>query len=161
MPRNISSLLVFLAVVIALSAFGARFGTGPWYAELIKPEWNPPAWLFAPVWSTLYLLMAISAWLVWTTGHAQRRLVIGWWFAQLVLNGAWSWLFFGLHRPGWALGEMTLLIAVLAITIRMSHIVRPIAAWLLSPYLAWLVFVWVLNFTLWRLNGGGLGTLFG
>ncbi len=161
MPKKVVPLLFFLVLVILASLFGSQFGAGQWYAELVKPPWNPPAWVFAPVWSALYLMMAVAAWLAWDTGHAQRRTLIGWWLAQLGLNSVWSWLFFGLHRPGWALGEMTLLIAVLVVTIRMFHIARPASAWLLAPYLAWLLFAWFLNLTLWRLNGGGIATIFG
>jgi benzodiazapine receptor len=159
--RKYGALAVFLAVVMLVSAFGAQFDSGQWYAELIKPDWNPPAWVFAPVWSALYLMIAIAAWLVWTGGHAEGARALGLWVSQLVLNGAWSWLFFGLHRPGWALGEMALLIAALALTLRAFYRIRPLAAWLLVPYLAWLLFAWALNFALWRLNGGGLGTVFG
>lgn len=159
--QKVGTLLVFLVLVILASAFGAQFGTGQWYEELVKPAWNPPAWVFAPVWSTLYLMMAVAAWLVWDTGHAQRKLVIAWWLAQLVLNALWSWLFFGLHRPGFALAELALLIIVLAVTIRLFHVVRPVAALLLLPYMAWLLFAWALNLTLWRLNGGGLATVLG
>lgn len=152
---------MFLVLVIAVSAFGSLFVAGPWYGALAKPAWNPPGWVFGPVWSALYLMMAVSAWLVWDPGHEQRGRAIAWWCAQLTLNAAWSWLFFGLHRPGWALAEMALLIIVLAVTARKFHAIRPAAAWLLAPYMAWLLFAWALNFTLWRLNGGGMGTIFG
>ena len=161
MNRKLRSFLVFLALVVLVSAFGSQFGTGEWYAGLTKPGWNPPSRVFAPAWSTLYLLMAVSAWLVWNSGHAERATAIGFWSAQLVLNGVWSWLFFGLHRPGWALGELALLIVVLVMTVRKFHVIQPLSALLLLPCLAWLLFAWALNLTLWRMNGGGLGTIFG
>ncbi len=170
MNSKFGSLVAVLVSVMLVSAFGAQFGAGEWYAELAKPDWNPPSWVFAPVWSLLYLMMALAAWLVWNAPHPDpgnpgphpsRAAAIGFWGIQLVLNGAWSWLFFGLERPGWALAEMTLLIAVLALTINAFRKVRDAAAWLLAPYMAWLLFAWALNFTLWRLNGGGLATLFG
>ena len=161
MNRKYLSLAVFLAIVTLVSAFGAMFETGQWYAELVKPGWNPPDWVFAPVWSTLYLLMAISAWLAWNSDLPGRDAGIVAWVVQLVLNGAWSWLFFGLNRPGWALAELTLLIVALVITMRRFHRLSRVAAWLLAPYLAWVLFAWVLNLTLWRLTGGGFGTVFG
>ena len=148
-------------LVVLVSAFGAQFGTGTWYAELQKPEWNPPGWVFGPVWSTLYLLMAIAAWLVWNSSHAARNGAIALWCVQLVVNAAWSWLFFGLHRPGWALADLALLIVAVVWTLRKFYTIRPLAGILLLPYLAWILFAWVLNLTLWRMNGGGLDTLFG
>ncbi|NIM71142.1 MAG: hypothetical protein GTN86_11395 [Xanthomonadales bacterium] len=158
---RILSLLAFLALVVLTAAFGAMFGTGEWYQALEKPTWNPPAWLFGPVWSTLYVLMAIAGWLVWHSGHPLRLVALRWWLLQLVLNGAWSWLFFGLHRPGWALAEMTALLAAIVLTAVRFHRIRPVAAWLLAPYLLWVGFAWFLNFTIWRLNGGGLASLIG
>ena len=159
--RQFGSFLVFLALVVLMSAFGSQFGTGEWYAGLNKPAWNPPSWVFAPVWSTLYLLMSIAAWMVWNSGHEARNTAIAYWLAQLVLNGIWSWLFFGLHRPGWALGDLALLIVVLVLTIRKFHAIRAPAAYLLLPYLAWVMFAWVLNLALWQMNGGGFGTILG
>jgi tryptophan-rich sensory protein len=159
--RKLGSFLVFLAIVVLVSAVGSRFGAGEWYVELSKPAWNPPAWVFAPVWAALYLLMAISAWQVWNSGHVLRTIAILYWSVQLILNATWSWLFFGLHRPGWAVVELALLIAAVVMTIRKFYLVRPLAAGLLLPYLAWILFAWALNLKLWQMNGGGFSTIFG
>lgn len=155
------SLILFVAAVAAISLFGSLFIPGEWYAGLRKPAWNPPAWVFAPVWTTLYLMMAVAAWQVWLRAHRQRNRALKWWGIQLLLNGAWSWLFFGLHRPGWAFAEMSVLLLAIVITIRLFRRVRRSAAVLMTPYLAWVAFAWVLNLAIWRLNGGGVGTLLG
>jgi len=155
------SLVLFLALVVLVSWWGSRFMPGQWYAELIKPGWNPPAWVFGPVWSTLYVLMAVAAWQVWNSGHAGRVTAIGLWLLQLIFNGAWSWLFFGLNRPGIAMFELAALVVLVAITCAAFYRIRPAAAGMLLPYLAWVCFALVLNVTLWRLNGGGISTLLG
>ncbi len=134
---------------------GTQFAPGEWYAAMTKPAWNPPAWVFAPVWSSLYVLMGVAAWLVWrqpVSGY--RDIGLRWWFVQLVLNAGWSALFFGLHRTGWALAEMSLLWLAILITLLYFWRAQRIASYLMMPYLAWVSFAWVLNFTLWRLNGG-------
>jgi len=159
--RKIISFMLFVAAVAAVSAFGSLFLPGEWYAALRKPAWNPPSRVFAPVWTALYLLMAVAAWMVWLRDHAQVRRALRWWVIQLLLNGAWSWLFFGLHRPGWALAEMSLLVVAIAITIGLFRRARPVAALLMVPYLAWVLFAWALNFSIWRLNGGGPATILG
>lgn len=126
---------------------------GVWYEQLSKPSWNPPGWLFGPVWMTLYTLMALSAWLVWRQGGwAQQSRPLGLFVFQLVLNALWTPLFFGLHLPGVALLEMLALWLTLAATIWMFFQVQRVAAFLLLPYIAWVSFAAVLNFTIWRLN---------
>lgn len=137
----------------AAAASGAMFMPGEWYASIQKPPWNPPSWLFGPVWTTLYFMMATAAWLVWRQGgFAAQRRPLGWFLAQLALNAAWTPIFFGLHWMGVALLEMLLLWGGILLTINaFQRISRP-AAWLLVPYLAWVSFAAVLNFTLWRLN---------
>ena len=159
MGQKIVTLLFFIAFVALTAAFGAIFTPGEWYASLLKPSWNPPAAVFGPVWSLLYILMAVAAWQVWESGHELRLKALKWWFIQLILNGAWSWLFFGLQRTGWALAEMTLLMAAIIMTIILFRSARPLAAILLVPYLAWVAFAWFLNLTLWRLNGGGMESI--
>lgn len=115
-----------------------------------KPAGNPPAWVFGPVWSALYLRMAVAAWLVWRVGGAGRGLAL--WVAQLVLNAFWSLLFFGLQRPGLALLDIVLLVGAIAATLHAFHRVRPLAGWLLLPCLAWVGFAAYLNVGLWILN---------
>ncbi|MCU0784896.1 MAG: tryptophan-rich sensory protein [Verrucomicrobia bacterium] len=126
---------------------------GEWYATLKKPSWNPPGWIFGPVWTALYTMMAVAAWLVWKRGGfvAQRRPLLIF-LAQLALNALWTPLFFGLHRPGLAFAEIVLLWLAIAATIPTFWRVSSLAAWLLVPYLAWVSFAAVLNFTLWRLK---------
>ena len=133
----------------ALGVFGAP---GEWYATLEKPSWNPPAWIFGPVWTALYLMMALAAWLVW------RRVGWGWplalYLVQLVLNAAWTPIFFGAHQLGWALVEILFLWLAILLTLRAFLPVDRLAGLLLVPYLAWVSFASFLNFTLWRLNAG-------
>jgi tryptophan-rich sensory protein len=137
----------------AAAALGGLFLPGPWYASLNKPAWNPPAWVFGPVWTMLYTMMAVAAWLVWRQGgwKAQRR-PLTLFLAQLVLNAAWTPLFFGLKNPGLAFAEIILLWLVIAATLVGFGRVSRAAACLLAPYLAWVSFAAALNFTVWRLN---------
>jgi tryptophan-rich sensory protein len=106
------------------------------------------------VWAFLYLTMALAAWQIWLTGHYSRLGALSLWLVQLVLNVAWSWLFFGLHRLGWAWLELGLLIAVVVLCIRAFRQLSNSAAYLMAPYLVWLIFSWVLNFATWTMNGG-------
>ena len=123
-----------------------------WYAALEKPSWNPPGWIFGPVWTLLYLMMAVSAWLVWRKVGFQRPLVL--YFIQLVLNAAWTPIFFGAHELGWALAEILVLwSAILLTTLSFFKVSKP-AGWMLVPYLLWVTFAAFLNFTLWRMNPG-------
>jgi benzodiazapine receptor len=152
--RTAIALVFFLAAAFLAGFIGAQFPPGPWYASLAKPSWNPPDWIFAPVWTLLYLLMGISAWLVWkTAGFAGAKSAMTLFFIQLALNAIWSWLFFGLHMPGAALVEIVLLWLAILATIILFWGVRPTASLLLLPYLAWVAFAAVLNWQIWRLNG--------
>ncbi|MHB1038308.1 MAG: TspO/MBR family protein [Pirellulales bacterium] len=118
---------------------------------LTKPSWTPPGWLFGPVWSVLYLSMAVAAWLVWRKGNAVMPLAL---FAvQLTFNAAWSWLFFGLHSPGMAFIDIVLLWAAIVATTIVFWRRSLVAGLLFVPYLAWVSFAGVLNFGIWRLNG--------
>jgi tryptophan-rich sensory protein len=147
-------LLGWLVLVFVAAAVGRSFPPGAWYAGLAKPAWTPPNWLFAPVWTLLYLLMGLAAWLVWERrGTSGGRWALGLFLVQLGLNALWSWVFFGLHRPGLAFVEIVLLWLALAATIGAFRRVRPLAAGLLVPYLLWVTFAAALNFALWRLNG--------
>jgi len=113
--RATAHLILFLAAVFAVAAFGAQFTPGAWYATLAKPAWTPPAALFAPVWTVLYLAIGVSGWLVWRRcGWAGARGAFLIYAVQLLLNGAWSWLFFGLHQPGLAFAEILVLWLVVA-----------------------------------------------
>ena len=146
------AILAFAAAVLAAAAFGAQFEPGGWYAALAKPAWTPPAWVFAPVWTVLYVLIALAGWLAWRADAG--RAAIGAWIVGLALNGAWSWLFFGLHRIGWALADISLLIATIALFITATWRTSRAAALLFVPYLAWVSFAAALNLAIWRLNAG-------
>jgi len=143
-------LVGWLALCFGAAAVGARFRPGAWYAALRKPAWNPPDWIFAPVWSVLYVLMAAAAWSVWRQAGVAPQL--GLFLLQLALNAAWTWLFFGLRRPGLALAEIAVLWLAIAATVVAFWSVRPLAGWLLIPYLAWVTFAGALNAALWRYN---------
>jgi len=127
--------------------------SGGWYASLLKPAWNPPAWVFGPAWTVLYVSMAVAAWLVWREGgwKAQRP-ALGLFLVQWLLNALWTPLFFGMHRTGLAFAEIIALWLALAVTLVVFWRVRMAAGVLLVPYLAWVSFAAFLNFTIWRLN---------
>jgi tryptophan-rich sensory protein len=151
--KSLLGLIAWLAACFAAPALGAPFAPGEWYAALQKPAWNPPAWIFGPVWMALYTMMACSAWLVWRRGgFAAQGRALTLFLVQLALNAAWTPLFFGLRQPGLAFAEIVLLWLALAATIRAFLPASRAAAWLLAPYLAWVSFAAALNFTLWRLN---------
>lgn len=148
-----AGLMGWLVLCFAAASLGAFFMPGEWYASLRKPTWNPPGWVFGPVWSALYTLMAVSAWMVWKRGgwgQQPRPLMV--FLTQWVLNALWSPLFFGWHRPGWAFAEILVLWLAIVWTIREFWRVHRTAAVLLVPYLAWVSFASVLNGTLWLSN---------
>lgn len=154
--RDGVGLMVAIVVCFAAAGIGslATVGAIPtWYAALHKPSWNPPNWIFGPVWSLLYLMMAVAAWQVWrTAGWSGARLALGLFAIQLVLNVGWSVVFFGLHRPGWAFVEIVVLWCAILATLLLFRPISPLAALLLVPYLAWVSFASALNFAIWRLN---------
>ena len=130
-------LIAFGAASFGAAATGAIFRPGDWYKQLDKPRWRPPDWLFAPVWTVLYVLIALSGWLVWReAGFAGAALPLGVYALQLLLNAAWTPIFFGLHRPGLALVEILILWGSIVATMAMFHPVSAAAAWLLVPYLS-------------------------
>ena len=151
--KNVAGLCGWMAICFAAAAPGAFFMPGDWYATLQKPSWNPPGWIFGPVWTALYAMMAVAAWLVWKRGGfpAQRK-ALGLFLGQLALNALWTPLFFGLHLPGPAFAEILLLWLAIAATLTVFRSVNRTAFWLLVPYLAWVTFAAVLNGTLWRMN---------
>lgn len=152
-PRGVLGLLFFLGLTFCAAWVGARFLPGEWYAGLRKPVWNPPDWIFAPVWTLLYTLMAVSAWLVWHPKGARAvALGLGLYVLQLLFNAMWSWLFFGLHRTGLALAEILLLWCCITAMVIVFWKLDWRAGTLLLPYLLWVSFATVLNATLWWLN---------
>lgn len=155
--RKLGALALFIIVSFLAAGLGSAAttkGVATWYPTIVKPSWNPPNWLFAPVWTALYLLMSIAAWRAWraaTTPAAATKTV--WLYgAQLLLNALWSILFFFLHRPDLALVEIGVFLALLiALLVRFARLDR-LAAILWSPYVAWVGFATCLNGTIWWLN---------
>jgi tryptophan-rich sensory protein len=153
LTRSAVALAAWLTLSFAAAAIGGFFLPGEWYATLKKPPWNPPNWIFGPVWTALYIMMAVAAWLVWRRGEfAVQRLALGLFLLQLLLNALWSPLFFGLRAPALALVDIGFLWLALLGTMIACWKVRPLAGALLAPYLAWVTFASALNWTLWRLN---------
>jgi tryptophan-rich sensory protein len=146
-------LVPFAAACFAAAAMGAIFRPGEWYRRLDKPRWRPPDWLFAPVWTALYLAIAVSGWLVWReAGIADAALPLAVYVLQLLLNAAWTPIFFGLKRPDLALAEIVMLWAAIVATIMLFYPVSAAAAWLLGPYLAWVSFASALTCSIWMRN---------
>ena len=147
-------LLILLCEGVGLA--GSRWSApeiAGWYAGLRKPTFNPPGWIFGPVWTTLYALMAIAAWRVLQTAATpMRSAALGLFAAQLALNLLWSYIFFRRHAIGAALGEVIALWCAIAVTSVLFAGIDRIAAWLLVPYLAWTTFASVLNAAILRLN---------
>lgn len=130
----------------ALIGLATQGGDSLWYASLDKPSWTPPGWIFGPVWTTLYTAMGVAAWLVWREGQwRQQRLPLTVFLVQLAVNFAWSPLFFGLRQITWGLVDIVVLWVLIVVTIRLFARVKPAAAWLLTPYLAWVSFATALN----------------
>lgn len=156
-PRSLSSqllgLLGWLLAVFAAAALGAvaSVDAPSFYAQLAKPSWAPPASVFGPVWSVLYGLMGIAAWLVWRS-PAPKRVALGLFVTQLGANALWSWLFFAWHRGALAAVEVLILLALIAATAAAFWRASRVAALLLLPYLAWVGFASALTWTVWRSN---------
>ena len=147
-------ILLFIGLVAAAAVFGGQFMPGPWYAALAKPEWNPPNWLFGPVWTVLYVMIAVAGWLAWRQGGGWRGalLPLTLWLVQLVLNAAWSWLFFGQRRMDLAFAEIVVLWLLILACVVLFWRIKPLAGAVMLPYLAWVGFAAFLNYTIWRLN---------
>ena len=155
--KNVIGLAGWLTVTFVAGWFGSRYMPGDWYTSLAKPSWNPPNAVFGPVWSVLYVLMGVAAWLVWRkAGFEVAGAVLGLFVGQLVLNALWSYLFFGLHRLDLAFLDIVVLwLAILAVVVLFWRVHRGASA-LMLPYLAWVGFASFLNFVLWRLNCSSL-----
>ena len=151
--RSLAALAGWLLLTFSASATAVFVSTGGWYAGLAKPAWNPPGWLFGPVWTVLYALMAVAAWRVWRRGGwARQKTALGLFILQWALNALWTPLFFGLHKPAWALVEIVILLAALLATWRAFWRVDRPAGLMLAPYAAWVAFATALNGAIWWLN---------
>lgn len=156
--NNIIKCIIAVTISELAGVIGSLF-TAPaiqsgWYATLSRPAVAPPSWVFAPVWTMLFALMGVAAFLVWKRGLHRKeiKIALGIFVGQLALNTLWSVIFFGLHNPGGALVEIIILwFAILATIIAFAKISRP-AAWLLVPYIVWVSFAGYLNYWIWRLN---------
>jgi len=150
------SLVGWMGVCFAVAGISGRWTAGEipgWYRTLVRPSFAPPNWVFGPVWTLLYTLMAIAAWRVWLSAPSpQRTWGLALFVAQLGLNFAWSWIFFRKHAIGTALAEVVVLWAAIGATTLVFARVAPPAAWLMAPYWAWVTFASVLNGGFWRVN---------
>jgi translocator protein len=132
--------------------FGSLFQPGAWYDGLTKPSFNPPSWVFGPVWTLLYVLMGVAAWLIWRQYRGRARGALTLFVVQLVFNAGWSAMFFGLQSPGLAFAWIVVLWLLIVATTVVFWRLRRAAGALLLPYLAWVSFAAVLNYSLWQLN---------
>lgn len=149
---------MLVAYITATAGAIASINAASFYAAINQPSWAPPGWVFGPVWTTLYTLMGISAWLVWRSdGFRQSRLSLVVFLAQLFFNALWSWLFFDWHLGAWAFVDVIWLLLLIATNIVLFWRVKPIAATLLLPYFFWVMFAAVLNYAVWQLNPAVLG----
>lgn len=143
----------WLGVTFLAAAVGSLFMPGPWYDALAKPAWTPPDAVFGPVWTTLYVLMGVAAWLVWRRGGlAGAGAALAVYGLQLALNAAWSWLFFGRQAIGAALVDIVLLWLAIALTLVLFRRHDRVAGWLIVPYLLWVTYAAALNAAIWRMN---------
>ena len=145
------SLFVFALLVAAVAVTGSTFRAGEWYAALEKPWFNPPRWIFAPVWTALYVAIAVAGWRVWLASRTVNT-ALRVWLAQLALNALWSWLFFGLQRPDLALIDIVPLLGLSVAFIFLARRHSSLASWLFVPYACWVAFATMLNASIWWLN---------
>lgn len=155
LPRlrlSVFSLIIFFALVALTAGTGAQFEPGEWYNAIAKPDWTPPGRIFGPVWGALYVAIAIAGWLAWRAVRRVSAPVIVIWLVQLLLNAAWSWIFFGLKRPGLALVDIVLLLGTIVAFIVTAWPRDRLAAILFIPYLLWVAFAMSLNYQIFILN---------
>ncbi|MGV3741314.1 MAG: TspO/MBR family protein [Burkholderiaceae bacterium] len=160
LSKQLIGLLGWLGITFVAAALGAwaSITAGSFYAQLARPEWAPPAAWFSPVWTSLYLMMAIAAWLVWRErGFQEARGALILYLAQLAANTLWSWLFFGWRLGGPAFADIIVLWILIALTLRAFWRVHKLAGLLLVPYLLWVSFAMALNYSIWQRNPQLLG----
>jgi translocator protein len=154
-PWNIARLAISIAIPLIAGAIGAIFTSESiptWYQTIEKPWFTPPNWLFGPAWTTLYILMGISLFLVWRASNAKKPAAFVAFGTQLTLNVMWSFLFFGLRSPQLAFAEILILLASIVVTIVIFYKISKLAAALLLPYAGWTAFASILNMQIWLLN---------
>jgi translocator protein len=157
---SLLGLVGWLAISFAAAAFGGFVSTnaGDFYRQLARPDWAPPGWVFGPVWTVLYLMMGVAAWLVWRQrGFGGARVALALFLVQLVVNALWSWLFFAWKLGGAAFADILILWVLVHWTVVAFWRVRPLAGALLVPYLAWVTYASALAYWVWRHNPSLLG----
>lgn len=155
--NNTLRLVISIAIPLAVGATAGLFtatGVDSWFQTISKPTWNPPNWIFGPVWTTLYVLMGIALFLVWKsdTNTKWKKTAISLFALQLLLNFFWSFIFFNQQQPGWAFVEIIIMWVFILLTIFAFARVNHTAAWLLVPYISWVSFAMILNYSIWKLN---------
>ena len=155
MAKQLLGLLGWLLICFVASAIGAiaSIQAESFYQQLTQPTWAPPAWVFGPVWTTLYAMMAVSAWLVWRVdGFRANSTALTLFLIQLALNSLWSWLFFAWHLGTASFIDIIFLWSLIVLTMLAFWRVRPLAGLILVPYLLWVSFAAILNYSIWQLN---------
>ena len=155
--NNIAKIIIAVAIPVTVGSVSGFFTFSrvqSWYQTLNKPSWNPPDWIFGPVWTTLYVMMGISLYQVWRSDSSGflKKTAIALFAAQLILNFFWSFIFFNQHQIGWAFIEIMVMWIFILLTIFAFAQVSKTAAWLLVPYISWVSFAAILNYTIWQLN---------
>lgn len=150
-------LVIAIAIPLAIGSLAGFFtasSVNGWYTTLVKPSFNPPNWLFAPVWTSLYIMMGIAFFLIWKSNanDVVKRTAVTLYIIQLALNFCWSFIFFYAEQPGWALVDIVLMWIFILLTIRWFGKISSVSAWLLVPYICWVSFATVLNYAIWTLN---------
>lgn len=157
MSKTTTRILIAVAICLAvgfLAGFATQSSVATWYTTLNKPSFNPPNWIFGPVWTVLYILMGIAAGMVWARGvyHKWVKTALYHFGFQLMFNALWSIVFFGFQQPFWALMVILTLLVLLVLTIKWFRVISKTASWLMVPYLLWVCFATVLNYSIWSLN---------
>jgi tryptophan-rich sensory protein len=155
--NNTLKLIIAIAIPLAVGGISGFFtvtGVESWYQTINKPSWNPPGWIFGPVWTTLYAMMGIALFLIWKSDSSDmlKKTAIALFAVQLILNFFWSFIFFDQHQIGWALVEIIVMWVFILLTIFAFGNVSKLAAWLLVPYISWVSFATILNYTIWKMN---------
>ena len=154
LTKKIVSLLIFIVLAFGASAWGGlvtSFYKEPWYSTIVKPEFNPPDWIFAPVWITLYIAMSVAAWLIWINPKRVEKIIYIY-FIHLLINGSWSLFFFGLHLILASLIIIAIIIIFAIWLMKLYYPINKISSFLMIPYLMWLGYAFVLNFYIFILN---------
>ncbi len=155
--NNTIKLIIAIAIPLAVGATSGFFtvtGVESWFQTINKPSWNPPNWIFGPVWTTLYAMMGVALFLVWKSDSSDilKKTAFVLFAVQLILNFFWSFIFFDQHQIGWAVIEIIILWFFILLTIFAFGNISKLAAWLLVPYISWVSFATILNYTIWKIN---------